>query len=275
MIECIKKFDSKNKYNYIKDNKEVLSSVWSEFPFIWEDEYNLGIIKKDEYHYNIIKENGEFLFEDWKEEIHPFFEGFAEIKDCGKHNFIDKNGKILFSQWFNDANMFSEGFAPVQVKGKWNLIDKNGNYLLKEWLQYSIFPLSNGISQIMENPKKYNFINKDGKILSDEWFGAVTNFYKYDVAAVRKVIDGKVKSNIINKDGKLLSEEWFDMVGWPEHELIRVKLNEKWNYIKLDGTFISKDWFDEDPGEFRDKITNVMVNGEEVCINRNGEITKQ
>lgn len=59
-----------------------------------------------------------------------------------------------------------------------------------------------GFAIIIKN-HKYNFINREGKIISNTWFDYCENFYE-GFARVRK--DGKW--NLINREGKLISENY-------------------------------------------------------------------
>ena len=67
---------------------------------------------------------------------------------------------------------------------------------------------SDGLARIRNWEKKYNFINKQGELLSEQWFNWVGIFHK-GFARVRRE---DYLMNFINKQGKLLSEEWFSWV---------------------------------------------------------------
>ena len=89
---------------------------------------------------------------------------------------------------------------------------------------------------VQRGDKKYNFINKNGKILSDEWFYNVYSFYD-EFARVQRSTDDLW--NFINKQGKLLSDEWFIYVDMFNGGLVKVKrTNGEWAKIDKTGNLI-------------------------------------
>ena len=63
---------------------------------------------------------------------------------------------------------FKDGYARVELNDKFNFINKNGEILSDKWFD-KIFDFKDGYAEVLLN-KKYNFIDKNGEILSDEWF---------------------------------------------------------------------------------------------------------
>ena len=55
---------------------------------------------------------------------------------------------------------------------------------------------------------KYNLIGENGKLLLDEWYDFVSDFY----GEVAVIVRGDGDFNLINKQGKLLSKQWFEFV---------------------------------------------------------------
>ena len=76
---------------------------------------------------------------------------------------------------------------------------------------------------------KYNFINQEGKLVSNQWFDHVGSFSE-GFAWVYSRGEGW---NFINKEGKILSNQWFDDVG--SFSAMVVKLNGEWNFINKEG----------------------------------------
>ena len=79
---------------------------------------------------------------------------------------------------------------------------------MNEWLK-SVSCFYNGFSVVQRGYNQYNFIDRQGKLLSDEWFKSVDYFNKDGFARVQRK-DGKW--NFITKDGKIISDEWFKSV---------------------------------------------------------------
>ena len=107
------------------------------------------------------------------------------------------------------------------------------------WKNYNVLDLlyyKEDVVIVQRGDKKYNFINKNGKILSDEWFYNVYSFYD-GLARVKKA---NGEWNFINKDGKLLSDEWFYWLGSFYDGLGIVQRSDKlWNFINKDGKLLS------------------------------------
>ena len=111
---------------------------------------------------------------------------------------------IKTTEWWKNENVldllyYSEGFARVQRgNGLYNYIDKKGNYLFDEWLEfYNVLHFQEGFAVVQRKDRLYNFIDKEGKYLSDEWFKDV--YYFYDGFAIVKRGDGLW--NLVDKNG--------------------------------------------------------------------------
>lgn len=77
--------------------------------------------------------------------------------------------------------------------------------------------------------------------------------------------------NYIDKNNKLLSDEWFDWCIDFCGGFAIVKLNSKWNYIKPNGEFLSEQWFDN-CWDFYDDFGRVIDNGVEYLIDKFGKL---
>lgn len=114
------------------------------------------------------------------------------------------------TEWWKSENIlgllyWSDGLARVQRgDGLWNFIDKKGKLLSDEWFEW-VDNFKEGFARLQRSDGQYNFIDKDGKILSDEWFNLVDNFQE----GFARVQRSDKLWNFIDKKGKLLSDEWF------------------------------------------------------------------
>ena len=121
---------------------------------------------------------------------------------------------IKTTEWWKNDNVldllyWSEDFVRVQrTNGDWNFVNKQGNYLSDEWFNY-VDDFYDGFTIVQRTNGEYNFINKKGKILSNEWFMRVS-YFQDGFARVKRTND---EWNFINKKGKILSNEWFEFVG--------------------------------------------------------------
>ena len=165
---------------------------------------------------------------------------------------------------FQNVGRFSEGFARVELNGKYNFIDKNGKLLSGTWFD-SAWNFSEGFTYVELNGK-YNFIDKNGKSLSDTWFDDAGIFS--EGSAWVKL---NTKWNLIDKNGKLLSNTWFDDVIDFSEGFTYVELNGKYNFIDKNGKLLSGTWFDS-ADNFSEGFARVELNGKWNFIDKNGKL---
>ena len=67
---------------------------------------------------------------------------------------------------------------------------------------------SDGLARVKREDSLMNFIDKDGKLLSEEWFEWADDFFDGFALIQRK----DTLYNLITTNGKILSEEWFDWI---------------------------------------------------------------
>ena len=117
---------------------------------------------------------------------------------------------------------------------------------------------------------KYNCIDANGKILLEQWYDWVSDFY----GEVAIVVRGNGDLNFINKKGEILSEKWFEFVGDFNDGFAVVQRGDRlWNLIGENGKFLSDKWF-EWAGDFKDGFAEVYSNGEWAKIDKTGKIIK-
>ena len=120
---------------------------------------------------------------------------------------------------------------------------------------------------------KYNLIGENGKLLLDEWYDFVSDFY----GEVAVVVRGNGDFNLITADGKLLSKQWFEWVDDFNDGFARVKrsTDKLWNFIGEDGKFLSDEWFNY-VGIPHDGFALVeRTSGEWAKIDTNGKIVSE
>ena len=127
-----------------------------------------------------------------------------------------------------------------------------------------IYDFYDGYAMVKLN-RKWNFINRNNKLLSDTWFHGVGNFS--DGYAI-VLLD--YKGNFIDKNGKLLSDTWFDWVDDFYNGYAKVRLGNKWNFIDKNGKCISDTWFDW-VDDFYDGYVRVNLDGKYFTIDKNGQ----
>ena len=117
------------------------------------------------------------------------------------------NEVINTTEWWKNDNVldllyWSDGFAVVRRSDrKYNYIDKQGKLLSEQWFEWAgIF--YKGFARVRREDYLYNFINTDGKILSKQWFFWADNFH--DGLAVVGRTNGELCK--IDKSGKLYKD---------------------------------------------------------------------
>ena len=94
----------------------------------------------------------------------------------------DTFNEVIKTEWWKNDNVldflyFSDGFARVKRgDGLWNFIDKQGNYLSDEWFNWAD-NFSDGFARVKRVDGLWNFIDKQGNYLFNEWFNKADNFY--------------------------------------------------------------------------------------------------
>ena len=111
---------------------------------------------------------------------------------------------IETTEWWKTENVldllcYLEGFVIIRRGDKlWNFIDKKGNYLSNEWFD-DVYNFHEGFAVVQRKDRLYNFIDKQGNLLSAEWYKKVSSFYE-GFAEVQRTNDELAK---IDKTGKL------------------------------------------------------------------------
>ena len=171
------------------------------------------------------------------------------------------------SEVFDWCYDFHNGFTRVNLNDKYNYIDKNNKLLSNQWFDYC-FNFSEGFASVQLG-KKWNFIDEHCELLSpDQWFDDCDSFSE-GFAGVKL---GE-KWNFISTNCEFLSKnQWFDFCESFNKGFGRVQLSEKWNYIDKNGEIISPNqWFDY-CCNFCEGFAQVKLGKKWNYINRNGKL---
>ena len=117
---------------------------------------------------------------------------------------------------------------------------------------------------------KCNYIDANGKIISDTWFEWIGDFYDEFALVERK----NHEYNYIDKEGKILSDEWFKWLDFFRDEFARVQsFDDEFNFIDKQGKLLSDEWFRYvDYFDQYDLAVVERTNGELCKIDKNGKI---
>ena len=187
------------------------------------------------------------------------------------------NEVIETTEWWKNDNVldllyFSDGFARVQRSyNLCNYINKDGKYISDEWFNYvDIF--RGGFARVQRTNGEWNFIDKQGNYLFNEWFNYLSDFD--DGFARVKRTNGEW--NFIDKDGNYLTNEWYKNVFDFHDGLAKVqRTNGEYNFINKQGKYLSKEWFKwvGDSDEYDLAIVEI-TNGELCKIDKYGNLIK-
>ena len=159
---------------------------------------------------------------------------------------------------------FSDGYAKVKLNGKWNFINRNNKLLSDTWYDgVNIF--SDGCACVMLGDK-VNFIDTYGEFISDTWYDGG---YVFLNGYAKVELDDKL--NLIDRNGKCVSNTWFDEIGYFCNGYARVKLNRKWNFIDTIGKCVSDTWYDW-VYCFIDGYARVILSNKEFKLDTNGNL---
>ena len=117
---------------------------------------------------------------------------------------ISIKGLLNIAEWWKNEIVlnllyWSDGFTRIKnCERKYNFIDKKGKILSEQWFEWAGFS-QEGFAKVQRTNGEYNFINKDGKLISDEWFNWAGRFCE-GFAGVRTT-NGEWRK--IDKTGKL------------------------------------------------------------------------
>ena len=213
-----KKTKDKYQFHFESDQFMDKNDIDIDFPFAdnipnWNDGLSDFFIK-------IMENSGEGVYASNAESYVTGYQNGRKLIRTGldKFNYIKKeDGKLLLDKGFDKAWHFTYGLAKIGVR--------EGNKM------------------------KFNFIDVDGNLISDQWFDAVEHF-RCPYAMVWKFASRETNfteyCNIINSKGELLFPSWFeDIQRYLYNEnLIVAKRGGKWSCFKFDGTMWIKKWFD-------------------------------
>ena len=172
----------------------------------------------------------------------------------------------------NPENIFdgfydcSEWIAPVLLRNKWNFINIENELLSNQWFD-EIDDFNEGFARVYIHYKGWNFINREGEILSNQWFDDAYNFNE-GFAGVK--INGK-GWNHINGEGEILSDQRFDMVNNFRDGFAVVGFGGKYAVVDTNGNQMTEFIFDAIK-PFNNGLATVVVNGDMYYLNTNFEL---
>ena len=170
--------------------------------------------------------------------VDDFCDGLARVYVKNKgYNYIDTKGNLLLDEdsWLSQAQEFSEGVAPVQAgrHQPWLILQDNGKLIQPKENCRRIATFTEGFAPVFVDKKGFNYIDKEGNILADQWFSLTTDNFCNGWGRVGNRFMGASYYNFINAKGEFISDTWFDSAGNIDDD------GRTW--VKKNGKFF---WFD-------------------------------
>lgn len=151
---------------------------------------------------------------------------------------IGFSGSILYLYY---KQMVKETFSEHQQQGKYVTTAGPGiHYYYNNYEKGFSIVEKVIIGHDLQVKSEFNFIDMKGKILSDKWFDAVSNFNDFGTA----IIFDRGMYNLINREGKIISLQWFCDIDEPSSDGIsKVKWNNnEVNFIDKSGKLLWDEW---------------------------------
>ena len=211
----------------------------------------------------------------------------VKINEYGFHACLNPQDTFIFYSQGKNSRYFKVKLSGEITKcGMWDTnVAATEITILEEMTAYEILNIaewwksnnvldllyfSDGFAQIRNCERQYNFINKDGKILSDKWF-EFADIFRDGFSQIQRE-DGL--QNYIDAKGNILSDKWFNWLDYFKGEFARVKrANGEYNYIDTKGKILSEEWFRY--ADYFDEYDLAVVertNGELCKIDKTGKI---
>ena len=197
--------ESDNHHKNIMDfNGKIISDEW--FSIIKDYGNNTFLVEKNNL-YNIIDINGRLIFDDWLNHIINISNDRKILIRNKKYN-IYQNNNIILNDWVDKIEVLNDDYLlKIKNNNLYNILNIENKFISDKWFDkinnfingyacVEIFvPLNNKVGK-----EKYNFINRNGTLLSPKmWFDAAYDFNNNEIAIIK--IENSIK--IIDKNGNV------------------------------------------------------------------------
>jgi WG containing repeat len=177
--------------------------------------------------------------------IGQFYESLALVTKNGQTYFMNDSGKLMNTKGYLQGTHFCEGMAFVMDADSQFICISNSmkELFILDPVIDRVETYSSGLAAVCKNGK-YGFMDKNGKVVIDFIFDAVSSFSE-DVAAVAITIDSVLSWKYIDKSGNPVSAKTY-ADALPFHQgRAAVHLGDTWNWINKSGEVMINADFDE------------------------------
>jgi len=242
----------------------------------WDDKFSYSLIPvQSDEKWGYIDKDGKYLINPQFKKAYLFTDGIALVESQdGKMGYIGEDGKYLINPTYRYASNFSEGLAFVTPENSFpTCIDKSGEikFVLKEAELVSSFKEELAYVKIKD---KYGFVVKNGKIVINPQFDAISNFSE-GLAAFgnKKEKDSNELSwGYIDKNGKIVINAQFkEARDFKEGKAIVKNDDKKYGFIDKKGLYCINPQFD-DAIDFSESHAGIKQGDTWGYINEEGKI---
>lgn len=258
-------------YRFIKNGKAGFINQSGKIviqPTLWASgNYQDGVINgllETNYQKYIDLKTGNKVSSDYYHQNISIFDGLSVKRFENKFGFTDRRGKTIIEPKFVYAKDFSEGLAPVVLEGPCYYYNSESPCPGAD-----TFPV--GTNSQPNTACQFNFINIEGKLISDRNFLDVKEFSE-NLAPV-KTSEGW---GYMNKNGRIIIAPQFEEANPFSEGLALVKHRNLYGYINVAGTFVIEPQF-KSAESFSSGLAPVGEYGDETVsnkfyyINKNGK----
>lgn len=256
--------------SYINDSAKLISR----FQFLKVTDFNeykafvldtLNTIRCIDIHAQTL-----FILKD-VEEANLFYEDLAAVKKNDKYGFIDPKGNVKISFQYDAVLSFSEGVCAVaksKVQGDstvliWNYIDKDGKNMSNDYFETAL-NFSDGFAAVCKKGQWF-WINKNGKSTLGNDYEQCQSF-KDGLAAYKK----NGYWGIIGADGKVVLEPSYASIGNFNNGLATASLGPNtFGFINKKGVITINPTF-QSASSFKDGVAYVFNDHKISLLNTKG-----
>lgn len=186
---------------------------------------------EDNYYYFYVDKDGHFLCSETFTRANEFVDGYSLAQQGDNYFIVDLQGNVTELPNENVEYYLQIGKGRLRATNKYldsYITDLKGNRIGNEILG-NCFNFKNGIAKVLKN-EKVNYINKDGKLISETWFDNGYDFHD-DFALVIK--NGEY--NFLDKNGKLLLKESVQYASGFHNHLSVIRIGDQYTYCNKKG----------------------------------------
>jgi hypothetical protein len=246
------------EFQYINKEGQIVINPQFKNATIFRDGLALVQTSGNEPKWGFISEDGKYVINANYKKATVFGDGLAwVIAENAAPAAIDNKGEVKFTlQEAERVRVFQNGLAAFSLlndKGeeKWGFVNKEGKVIINP--QFSaVSNFSDGKCGVRNSDGKWGFINKEGKIIINYQFDRVKDFING-----KCVVETANKQGVIDKDGRyIINPQFSEMI--IDGNMFLVNQDGRWGWCDKDGKLIINPQFGEAYPFYGNKITAVQ-----------------